>query len=61
MKRDRADSREGMVGSTYWLPRSLQRQIKIAAMDDGKAVAVVLREALKLWLRERARTRRVKR
>lgn len=46
-----------MVGTTLWLPRTLHRRVAIAAMDDGKAVAVAVREALRLWLAARRKRR----
>ena len=56
--RERAASRKGMVGSTFWLPETLHRRVALAALEDRKAVAVVIREALRLWLAERRKTRK---
>lgn len=58
MRRERAKSREGMIGSTFWLAEGLHQKVARAALDDRKAIAVVVREALRLWLAERRKRRK---
>lgn len=59
MAKRRAETRADMVITTVALDRELHRQLAIAAVEENAATTEIMREALRAWLRDRAkRTKR---
>lgn len=59
-KLKKAESREDMRGMTLWLPGPLHRELALARVEDNVSMNEMIRDALRLWLAQRKRRRRVK-
>jgi hypothetical protein len=59
MKKQRAESRQGMVITTVALDQELHRRLAIAAVEDHAAITELVRQAVAEWLiRREGRTKR---
>jgi hypothetical protein len=55
MSKRKAQSREDHVLTTVSLPRQLHRRLAFAAIEDGWAIAEIIRTAVADWLDRRER------
>ena len=52
-KRQRAESREGMIVTTIALPEDVHRALAIAAIEERTVMTELVRQAVQEWLKRR--------
>ena len=60
-KRQRAESREGMVVTTVALDEGMHRELAIAAVEERAAITELVRQAVREWLANRGAKRKRRR
>jgi len=60
-KLKKAESRDGMRGTTIWLPTEVYEALALARIEDGRSANEMIRTAVMQWLAQRKQRRRKRR